>query len=145
MPKKSVTGTPTPRDATHLRISGDYKGLAHRRAGRIMSYVLRLDVEHDLDRDRVKDVLRGPCRITYSVLASASNEKIVLDGTIETAMPANGDEIWLDDRGPSSVRFVISHPAMTIAADTMAQLLGMLRVTDRQLVASIEPQQPRLM
>ncbi len=29
-------------------------------------------------------------------------------------------------------------------ADTMAQLLGMLRVPDRQLVASIEPQQPRL-
>ena len=130
---------------THLRISGDYKGLAHRRVGRGMCYVIKLQVDHELDRDQVKQVLLGPCRITYSVPASASNDKIVLDGSVETAMPDTGDEIWLDDRGPRAVRFAIHHPAMSIPADTMAQLLGMLRVPDRQLVASIEPQQPRLM
>ena len=145
MAKKPESVTLDSTAGTHLRISGDYKGLAHRRAGRVMSFVIRLDVEHDLNRARVKEVLNGPCRITYSVPASASHDKVVLDGTVETAMPDNGDEIWLDDRGPRSVRFVIHHPAMTVTADTIAQLLAMLRVPDRQLVASIQPQQRMLL
>ena len=144
MPKKTEPKSATAIAPT-LLLKGAYKGLAHRKIDRGMCYVIRLRVEHELDTESVKYVLRGPCRITYNVPASASNEKVGLDGAIDSAMPDNGDEIWLDDHEPRSVTFAIHHSATAVDARDVAALLELLRVTDRQLVASIVPLQKRLL
>jgi hypothetical protein len=110
-----------------------------------MCYVIKLQVAHELDTERVKSALLGPSQIAYRVPASNSNDKVTLHGTVETAMPDNGDEIWLDDRGPRCVNFAIHHSAISVDAADLARLLEMLRVPDRQLVASIVPLQKRLL
>ena len=126
MPKKTEPKSATAIAPT-LLLKGAYKGLAHRKIDRGMCYVIRLRVEHELDTESVKNVLLGPY------------------GTIDSAMPDNGDEIWLDDRGPRSVTFAIHHSATAVDARDVAALLELLRVTDRQLVASIVPLQKRLL
>ena len=138
-PKSAAAIAPT------LLLSGDYKGLAHRRVGRMMYYVIKLQVEHELNTADVKSALLGVSRITYRVPAAASNETVLLDGTVESAMPDNGDEIWLDDRRPHRVNFTIHHPAAPINPDNVASLLQMLNAIDLQLVASIVPLQRRLL
>ena len=127
-----------------LLIKGLYRGITHKEVEKRMQYVVKLRVEHELDRALVHETIKArTCMVTYRVPA-VSSETVQLDGVIDSARPDDGEGIWLKRIDPGYVTFAIHHVANGAAAE-MARLLALLKMPDLAVEARFVPLQGRLL